>query len=133
MRRWIIIVSILICAGTLYLLVSGVVAQHAERMREQVFQRTLHSYQQALNPGAKREKVERYLKSNGVPFERGECCVTENQEADLVKIGERAKLWYCNKNTEYIAFQFTAPSTAPPDPNDVLDKVTLYQQLGGCL
>jgi hypothetical protein len=143
MRRWIVIAATLLCAGILYLVVSIVLDMREEKRRESIFQKTLSSYQEALKPGMTRAQVEAYLQSKGVQFLKSCCINGENRAADLTKIGEGNKLWYCNENTVYIAFQFTTPafSTAPPpessftsaDPKEVLDKVTRYQWLGGCL
>lgn len=133
MRRWIAIASIVFCAGVLYVLVSDALAERAERKREVMFREILLSYQQRLKPGMTREQVEQYLQLKGVEFRRSCCINNDNRAADLVNIWEGAKPWYCSENTEYVAFQFTAPSTVSPDPKDVLDKVALFQWLGGCL
>lgn len=136
MRRWVLIAAMLICVVFVHALVSNVVAKREERKREAVFQETLRSYQEALKPGMTRKQVEDYLNSKDASFTRT-CCIDQEGRfaADITKIWQGKPPWYCNDNSMYVAFQFTTPALAATssDPKDVLDKVMLYQHLGGCL
>jgi len=109
----------------------------AKNQREASYRSALQIYSQSLKPGLTRKEVEEYFRGKGVTFGQM-CCIEERSAfADLVKVGEEAHPWYCSEHFVYIAFQFAATKPGPLgklyDDTDVLKKVTIYHQLGGCL
>lgn len=107
-----------------------------QKKREAAYQLTLNSYSRDLRLGLSRKEVEEYLRQNAVIFTQM-CCVEERSAfADLVKIGEEPHPRYCSEYYVHIAFEFRAAESHHPFKavdSDVLKKIGIFRQLGGCL
>ena len=111
-----------------------------KKKREAAYQSALQKYSQDLGPGLTRKEVETYFRSGGVKF--GQMGWLEERPedrtafADLVKVGHEDAPWYCSENYVYIAFEFAATEPHRPwvvSDTDVLKRILIFRQLGGCL
>lgn len=100
------------------------------------YQSALQSYAHVLKPGMTRGKIEAYLRSKETAFQQM-CCMEGGESADLIEVGQEKTPWYCSEHNVYIAFLFavTEPRTryAAAADSDVLTKIAIHHQLGGCL
>jgi IS5 family transposase len=96
------------------------------------FQTALATYRSALKPGTSRERVEDYLRQQGLPFERS--CCEPGVFSDRAKIGQEEPNWVCRNRNIYLEFKFqnSAATAAVASGSDVLTKIDLYQN-GICL
>jgi hypothetical protein len=112
----------------------------AQARRNAVYEKTLRSYADALQPGLTRSAVEHYLRAKNVTLRRM-CCVDHKSHSyevydDLVEIGREDAPWFCSENNVYIAFQFAgerANTGWSAEPNDRLTEITVYHWLEGCV
>jgi hypothetical protein len=120
----------------MWVMTCGCLMAHAGlSKREQAYQAKLSKYSSALQPGAKRSEVERYLRVNKLRFEQ--VCCFNHETSDLVQIGRTHAGWpFCSGGTVNVAFVFSkaGPDTGPlhPDPTDVLRIVKLEEVPGAC-
>jgi len=109
----------------------------ASKKREAVYDSTLRAYSQKFKPGLTRQEVEEQLRTKNTTYMQLCCLERSTSVADTVKIGEEGHPWYCSENYVYIAFEFAAaePHNLPISAygNDILKKVSIFRQLGGCL
>lgn len=140
MRRYLLLAIVLIVLLSCALTIRVELRDRDKKKREVAYQSALQSYSQNVTLGWTRKKVEAYFKARDIAF--GQMGWLEEQPedrtafADLIKVGHEDAPWYCSENYVYIAFQFSA--TEPHRPwmaaeSDVLTKVRIYRQLGGCL
>jgi len=66
------------------------------------------------------------------------CCVQKGRGAydDLAKIAKEHAPWFCEAHNVYVAFQFAATDShkfAEAHDSDILEKISLYHWLEGCL
>jgi hypothetical protein len=144
MRRWLSYSAILISALAVGWLIHHVSEERAQKKREISYQETVRSYSEVLKTGMTRKKVEDYLTAKNIRF-RQMCCVRRKEFSrgvyddtydDLVKIAQEEAPWICSENNVYIAFQFLGRyKHSPPaaEPSDILNDVTVYHWLEGCM
>lgn len=136
MRRWPLIVLLVIVAGSAVWLRTHLRAVRLKQERAVFYQRTLRSYTAALSPGITRKRVEGELHARGVQYQRVSGFDVTSAYADLVKIGTEPAPWYCSKNNIYIKFAFDAanPGHGSSDSElDVLRTIAITPWLQDCL
>jgi len=111
-------------------------AQSRKQKREDGYRAALHSYAEIVRVGATRKEVEELLKSRNTSFGHL-CCVEKGTTfSDLIQIGKEKHPWFCEAHIVYIAIEFvTIDPNAPTKMNesDVVQKVTIWHHLEGCL
>ena len=136
MKRWMLIIMIVVAISSAAMVLSSHVRSEARTKREADYQAAVQAYSRALKPGLTRIEVENYLHAKAATLTQM-CCIGERSAyADLVKVGEEGAPWYCSENYVHVAFEFAA--TEPHEPwkayeTDVLRRVLIFRQLGGCL
>jgi hypothetical protein len=138
MGRWfllIIVVVIAISPGMVFLYVSRErpVSPQLEVRREASYQSALQAYSKELRPGLTRKDVAEYLGKKGIHLGKHLLLEQRGAFADLVEIGREEHPWYCSESLVYVAFEFSGTRFGPPKNNDVLERVSIFRQLGGCL
>ena len=135
MKRWLALM-IMITISAAVMLLSSHVRSQSRKKREADYQSALRVYSEDLKPGWTRKEVEDYLRANGAKFTQM-CCIEERSAfADLVKVGEESAPWYCSEKSVHVAFEFAAAEPHQPweaYDTDVLRRITIFHQLGGCL
>jgi len=110
--------------------------KRSERTRQLEYQNIARTYSYALKMGTTRELVEAYLRSHGNEFHH-ECCFRghTNIWADLVRIGQGPKPWYCSEVDVYLVFVFDGPARLVDEAmsNDKLVDVEPLERGEGCL
>jgi|SRR5215469_16983696 len=108
----------------------------SETKRQLEHENITKAYSNALRVGTTRELVEAYLRSHGKEFYQ-ECCFSghTNIWADLVRIGQGAKPWYCSEVNAYVVFVFDGPARRVDAAmsSDKLVDVELIERGEGCL
>jgi hypothetical protein len=141
MARWLLLIIVVAIAVSpemafLYLSKKRAASSESQKKREAGYQSARLAYSRNLRPGLKRKEVESYLQAKDVGF-RQMCCIEERGAfADLVEIGQEDAPWYCSENYVYIAFEFSTTELSPvlnPSDVDILKRVSIFRQLGGCL
>ena len=112
------------------------IKSEAKKKREAGYQSALQAYSHDLRPGLTRPQVENHLRSKGARFTQM-CRVDERSAlADLVKFGEEDHPLYCSEHYVFVAFEFAGTESQQPFrpyESDVLKRVRIFHQLGGCL
>jgi hypothetical protein len=132
----------------LIVLVGGIlwgVHRHTEaeqqRVKAGLYVKTVASYAEMLKPGMTRKEVETYLKANNIQFQQM-CCVVRGKMKkswdDLIEIGQEPAPFVCSKHGVYAALVFSDSTPAadkvdPADERDVLQSLSVYHQLEGCM
>lgn len=118
----------------------GVVKAHNKRKLAADTQAALLHYSQNLRPGLTRGEVEHYLQEHHTRFSERCCSVGRRAFSTLVVVGNDDAPWYCSEVPVYVLFEFTAHAPANPangltypDPQDILDQVSLGSNGEGCL
>src|SRR5947207_1374269 len=139
MKRWGVSVLAFLVVALLVFGVYHVLEKRAQQGRETGYKAALLSYSSVLKPGMKRKEVEDYLHAKNIPF-RQMCCVEKFSKGvydDLTKIGAENAPWYCSEKIVYIAFQFSGPARSAvewsAEPADVLESISVYRSLEGCM
>jgi hypothetical protein len=138
MKRWGVSVLAFLVVALLIFGVYHTLEKRAQQGRESGYKAALRSYSSVLKSGMKRKEVEDYLHARNIPF-RQMCCVDGKKLSkgvydDLTKIGAENAPWYCSENIVYIAFQFSGPARKwTAEPSDVLESISVYRSLEGCL
>lgn len=116
-------------------------AAEQQRVNAGLYAKAVASYAEMLKPGMTRKEVEAYLRANNIEFHQM-CCVVwkkpKNSWDDLIEIGQEPAPFVCGKHAVYAALVFSdstpvADKVDPADERDVLQSLSVYHHLEGCL
>ncbi len=135
MKRWQLTMFISIFAAVVVIASWYGWAKRTQSRREAGYQLALQSFTAALTLGMTREKVEGYLHTRGVQFNRTPWVNPKANNTDITKIGQEPPPWYCSRENIYIAFQFIPESVGSDsaNPSDSLTKITIFPMFEDCL
>ena len=136
MKRWRLLVLAFVIALSSAVALRSHIKSEAREKRGVGYQSVLQAYAQSLKPGLPRKQVEKFLRAKGATYTQM-CCIEERSAfADLVKVGEEDHPWFCSENYVHVAFEFAATEPHHPwelNDTDVLKRIRIFHQFGGCL
>jgi hypothetical protein len=116
-RHWLAALAIVAALLGVGLAIRAGLEKSSQRKRQLEYRNIVKTYSDALKTGATRDLVESYLRSREKDF-HNECCFSgyTNAWADLVRIGQEIKPWYCSEANVYVAFVFDGADRRAQEP-----------------